>query len=548
MVAVVASLGVLATVAALAPPSPSATVAVLAWLGALATVVARRGQWAAVAVALLLGAPAGALASGDPEPVEDAGEGPGSSELDPDPGAIEPELDPTEPVDGPSLPPDGLAKRPALPAVQRDLIAPRQPMAGRGGASVDLAKIGEDLFLDLNFVYVFRPGDWRIAPRLPLRIRIVDRPPKSSSLIRQEDWNELSDFARLLAFVQYGAATDPIFFRYGELHGVTVGHGSLVNRYFNTIDIDRYKGGVYALVDLDIAGGEVMLDNVLRPEILVGRSFVRPFSFFESWPDPLQWMKFGVTLGADFRAPLAIAEEEGGRIFTNPEWRPEVLASQVAGLFGLDLEVPVVSSPHIDVVPYMDFATIQGRGAGFHLGTYLTARFNPRVTLRTRVEYRFQGKRYEAGYISPFYEIERYSHQGGDPKLARLRRGEIGHTHNGFYFEGDFRYRNLVRYTLIYATFGGERGHDLMMRLRLDQLGPFRLTLLFGRLGFEGFDNLFAADRTLWGISLRWLVTDYFYVRGRVLTEWWLRHTDAETTGFETTVNFSFGAGIIIRL
>ncbi len=491
----------------------------------------------------------GEPAPGAAEPEPDDGEpAPGAAEpeLEPDPGAAEPEPDDGEPVGPPELPPDGLAHRPYLPAIDRDMISPHQRGAGRGTAQLSLARVGEDLFADLNLVYVFETGPWRIAPRLPLRLRIEDEPPTTDDLIRTEDWDEVSDWARLLAFVQLGRHGDPYYLRYGELNGVTVGHGSLVNRYFNSVDIDHYHGGVFGSVDLGLVGGEALLDNVFDPELLVGRAYVRPFDPLD-WPLPARKLKLGVTLGADFTAPLAV-REDGGKLFADPDWTPEVLSDEVAGLFSVDLEVPALSLPHIDVVPYLDFATVDGKGVGFHLGTYVNVRFNKASSWRSRIEYRWLGDRYLPGYVSPFYEIERYSYLGGRPKLRQLRDSEVGGAHNGFYYEGDLRLSGLMRYTLIYATSGRKRGHDLLMRLRLPHLGPLRLTLFFARLGFDGFDNLFAADRSVGGASARVLLAEYFFVRTALVNEWWLDRGEDGRQRFETTLNFTLGGGVLIRL
>jgi len=467
--------------------------------------------------------------------------------LVPEPDSDMPDVDRGDELPSDGLPPEGLARRPAMPAVDRDMLSPRQHGAGRGAALAEIAHIGEDVYLDLDLMYVFKVGEWRIAPRLPMRLRLIDESPETDGVVRKEDWDEASDWARLLAFVQYGGYGQAFFVRYGELNGVTIGHGSLVNRYFNTIDVDHYQGGLFAGLDGGFAGGEVLLDNVLDPELFVGRGYVRPFSLFESWPRVVRDLKFGVTAGADVEAPLAVATGHGG-FFAHPDWQPVVLADEVAGLFGVDVEVPAVSLPHLDLVPYLDVATVDGKGAGLHLGTYFNVRFNRRNTLNLRLEYRFQGEGYEPGYISPFYEIQRFSHLGGDPKLDLLRRGEIGHEHSGFYVEGDLKLGTVFRYTALYATRGGKRGQDLMMRLRLRDVGPLRLSLFFGRVGFDGLDNLFAADRTVWGTSLRVLLTDWFFVTGTVVNEWWLRHEEDGAGYFETTTNFSFGVGLQIQV
>ncbi len=519
-----------------------------------------------VLFAATLAGGAGVTRAGEPAPAtrepprdddddddDDDGEPTIDEDLEPDPYDDKPEAldeDEGEPIPRPRLPKNGMALRPMLPLVERDLVQPRTSPGGRASAQVGLASIDDDLFLELSIGAVFTPGRWRIAPRLPLRLRLIDEPPETAAIIREEDWDEPSDWARVLAFVQYGALGDPLILRYGELTGVTLGHGSLVNRYFNTIDIDHYQGGIYFYGDLGFFGGEAILDDVFGPELLVGRGFVRPFDALDKAALPLRGLKIAVTAGADFFAPVAVDIGEDG-LFATPENDPIVLADRVLPIFGLDVEVPVMSTPHLDIVPYVDVASLELDSFGLHVGSIFNARFTTRSSLRLRVEYRFIGEDHVPGYISPFYEIERYAWLGGDPKLAQLDalHGDegLGAAHHGVHIESDLRIARVLDWTFIFTSNGRERHNDLLTRLRFPNLGPVRLTLFFARLGFEGVDDLFAAERTLGGVSLR-VAFGSFFVRGRVLYEWRLRTDESGRNGFQTILNWDLGGGVIIDL
>lgn len=474
-------------------------------------------------------------------------------EVEPDPGDDEQEdfdEDEGEPLPKDRLPLEGEALRPGLPYVDRDLVQPRSSPGGRASAQFGFASIDDDFFLEMSIGAVFTPGRWRIAPRLPLRIRLVDEAPETDAIIRMEDWDEASDWARLLAFVQYGAWGDPLLFRYGELTGVTLGHGSLVNRYFNTIDIDHYQGGVYVYADAGFIGGEAILNDVFDPEVLVGRGFVRPFDGADDLALPLRGLKIGVTAGADFTAPVAVDVGDDG-LFATPENEPIVLADRALPMFALDLEVPLVSSPHVDVVPYVDLASLELDSFGLHVGAMVNLRFTPKSTLRVRAEYRFIGEDHVPGYVSPFYEIERYAYLGGDPKLGQLDAlhadDGLGEPHHGVHLETDLRIARLLNWTFIFTSNGRDRHNDLLTRLRLPYLGPVRLTLFFARLGFENPGDLFAADRTIGGVSARVRFGDFF-VRGRFLYEWRLRTGEDGKNGFQTVLNWDLGVGVLIDL
>jgi len=202
-------------------------------------------------------------------------------------------------------------------------------------------------------------------------------------------------------------------------------------------------------------------------------------------------------------------------------------------------------------VPYADLASLEMESFGVHVGSIINARFTTASSLRLRLEYRFIGEDHVPGYISPFYEIERYAWLGGEPKLAQVEalQGDegLGAAHHGFHIETDLKIAEILNWSFIFTTNGRERGNDLLTRLRLPHLGPVRLTLFFARLGFEGMDDLFAADRTLGGVSVRVAFGDFF-VRGRILNEWRLRADEHGKTGYQTILNWDLSAGVIINL
>jgi hypothetical protein len=529
--------------------------------------------WVALAAAIaLLGVAAGARAAppagGPGHGADDVEPAASSPDFDPvdhdddveptggiDPRDIDPDRVPTfeEDSDLPArqdrLPPEGLAERPSLPRVGIDVLYPGSGVVGQGNGMVSLNKAGDDLFLFLNISAVFVGHGWAFGPRLPLRLRLVDRPPRTPSVIRREDWDELSDFARLLAFFQVGHPGEKYFLRIGELPGATLGHGTIINRYFNSVDIDHYQGGIYAYLDPGIVGGEVLLDNFFDPDIFAARVFLRPMNGLRSLPYALRKFKVAVSAGADFQAPVRV-EEDGrdGAILVDENFRPVIADTSAMPFFGLDLEVPLVSRPHADFVPYIDLNSIDAKGAGVHIGAFLTLRFDALREWRTRLEYRYSGAKYEPDYINAFYEIHRVRYREDETKLQWLRGGGQGVGRSGFYGETEFRWAGMMNYTLVFANDEGPDNTDMMMKLELPHLGPIRLGLFFARLDFDGFKDFFGANDTVLAASIRYNFLDRFYVRFRVVNDWWLEHTEDQGARYRTKTNFDFGFGIIVRL
>ncbi len=457
----------------------------------------------------------------------------------------------------PVLPLRGRGERPTVPHIDADLIQVGEGAVGRGAAQIGFGKIGEDHFVMLNLGTVIVSDRWQIAPRLPLRIRVWDEPRydddgarvDDDSFVRREDWDEVSDWARVLAFVQYGVVGDPLFFRYGELNGVSMGHGSLVHRYFNTVDIDRYQGGLYGQWDGEIVGVEAMVDNLLDPNLLLARPFTRPF-VKQDLPWALRMVKFGLSIGGDFAAPVAMELDEHDQVRIDEDFHPIVRDTSVMGLFSADVEMPVVSNERVDLVPYIDVATVDFEGVGLHAGTFFNVRFSPLAELRSRLEFRAMGPGYEPGYVSPFYEIQRVQYRDHGPKLRWLREQGLDEARNGLYAETEFRLSGLMRYAVTFANAEGPNNADLLMRLQFPELAGLRLNLFFGRLGFGGFDDLFDANDTIFAVSGRYAVADLFFIRFRLANEWRL-NTQSEVPGerrFETVTDYDLGVGLLLRL
>jgi flavin reductase (DIM6/NTAB) family NADH-FMN oxidoreductase RutF len=69
----------------------------------------------------------------------------------------------------------------------------------------------------------------------PVRLRISDRAPEQSGVLRDEDWDELGDYLRFVRFVSYGRPSKPVYARLGELGSLVLGHGTIVNGYYNVV-------------------------------------------------------------------------------------------------------------------------------------------------------------------------------------------------------------------------------------------------------------------------------------------------------------------------
>jgi hypothetical protein len=167
-----------------------------------------------------------------------------------------------------------------LAADRMRLMSPQSSFRSELG----LGQVGEDIYANLFLRLSFDQANWGIGVGLPLRLRLIDNEPKSDAaagIFRKEDWDEAADFFRLLRYVYIGdpAKRGPYYVRLGELWGVSLGHGTIVHRFTNALDLNNYRLGADLAVNVGPFGGEVLVGDMLRPSdngMLGFRATVRP--------------------------------------------------------------------------------------------------------------------------------------------------------------------------------------------------------------------------------------------------------------------------------
>jgi len=96
-------------------------------------------------------------------------------------------------------------------------------------------------------------------------------------VVRKRDWDEWQSYLKVIRYVRYGHKRDPVYFLAGQLWGATIGHGTLVNRYANSLSLDHTKFGLTLDFNSTYVGVETLTDSLGSPNIVGGRFYVRPF-------------------------------------------------------------------------------------------------------------------------------------------------------------------------------------------------------------------------------------------------------------------------------
>lgn len=426
----------------------------------------------------------------------------------------------------------------------REMSPPVEEFTASVFGRIGFGQLDEDFFLTVAPGTVLRFDRVGIGVHVPLRFRVIDEAPEQGGVLRDEDWDEVSDFTRILRFAEYGRRGDPFFARIGELVGVTIGHGTIVDRYYNTVDIDHYQTGVEVHYDGWYGGGQMMLDNVIDPNILALRGFVRPLSFAPV-DEYFQRLIVGLTYASDYQAPARIRTDAAGiaRVTDDVELAVD---TEVVTLFGVDIGWEVLRHEVVDLTPYFDVNFLDDLGTGVHLGLLTNFRLPADTFLFTRFEYRYLTRQFEAGYFNSLYEIERYRLRGGLPKLqAVVERGD-GPGRHGFYGELTLLLFQRVTVTLTYEDYEGANNSSFTALLRLPWLGPVLLQAYWAKRNFGGADELFSLDDALLVAEARVKILDWLYVYGEYARQWHLVDV-ASDPHYETVNDWDVGVGASVE-
>ncbi|MCK9460327.1 MAG: hypothetical protein M0R80_11875 [Proteobacteria bacterium] len=338
----------------------------------------------------------------------------------------------------------------------------------------------------------------------PLRFRIIDDAPEEDGVLRDQDWDEPSDFARIARRVAFAKTWDDaeLDARLGELNGVGVGHGSVADHYFNSADMDHYQGGL--ILDAEYAGNgiEFLMDDVVAPEILAGRARIAPLAWFldGDWPRRLE---IGYTLGADIKAPR--------RVMGNSD--------TVIAVTGGDVSLRVVDLDVASLIPYADVMGMDG-DVGVHAGLAASFTFSRKdeAALRARGEYRHLGSDYHPALLNPFYDRSRrfYSRDPVDDRtntfadhLANPNTADA--SSHGWMADAAFSFRRAIEIGARFDSEGRGRPHWLLVRVALSPMERFDLHALYAGRDGNGAGDVLSAD-ALVGLGTRILIWGPFNV------------------------------------
>ncbi|WCL47857.1 hypothetical protein [Leptospira sp. GIMC2001] len=153
-----------------------------------------------------------------------------------------------------------------------------------GGVSND-----NDYFLHLspNLSYNLNE-EFGLSLSLPLNLLMLDNEPKletsRTGQLREYDYNEAADYFRVINYIWYGqyereAPGKLTYSLYvGDIRDGRIGHGTIVNQYYNNVRFDVYNAGVLADFNSDYVGVQFFSNSLYSRDVNAARVYIKPLA------------------------------------------------------------------------------------------------------------------------------------------------------------------------------------------------------------------------------------------------------------------------------
>ena len=423
------------------------------------------------------------------------------------------------------------------------------------GGKVGAGMIGEDLFVNLSVGSTFGFGKIKFGVHVPLRLRAWDRKPKNKSVIRKEDWDEWQEYFRVLRFFQYAEPGDPFYLRVGELVAASLGHGTIVHRYYNNLDFNHFSLGFDTRVNLREGGGELLTNDLLNPELIATRGFIRPMTLWDHGKGEIfDRLAVGFTFAADVQAPWSLRTDVNGlpRIGKVGHLSYE---RSVASLWGIDVGWTVVKTEKFDLTPYMDFNFLAAKGFGWHPGVMMTVRPAEKTWIEMRFEYRALTKRYAPSYFNSFYDFQRtqtFPQAGAeDYDFALWRYWTKGKGHefrHGFFGELYAALFGVIGIGGLYEDYSGRNNSSVMLRADFPYIANVKLAAYYTKRNFNEFKEIFEPDGAWFVAEARYRFIKWMYAFATYSRHWQLvKDENNKRYGkYDSIHDFQVGVGVEI--
>lgn len=346
---------------------------------------------------------------------------------------------------------------------------------------------------EINYTRELADKELSLSFALPIRLEILDTRPdrrfENAGRIRKQDWDEPTDFARIISYISYGGKEEHLYLDINQFKASSIGHGTIFKRYNPNLNLNNRRVSFELDAFGDYGGFETFLNDVTGPSVMGALAFVKPLSLINRKNYFLRSFSIGATIAADIDAPMRNrldtddADDDGKRdnelSINQKTYEPNYVSTEVVA-YGSSIEAKLVDTDAVDWKMYLDMSFLETgvpiddpkqplwsniptravRSSGKTWGNLLRInldrqglRQDPVHALRLRMELRQFDANYLPSYFDTLYEIQRVQYIAGksvaagdlanQTKLqAVLGRDPTGAAARGIYFEASWKVQN----------------------------------------------------------------------------------------------------------
>ncbi len=235
--------------------------------------------------------------------------------------------------------------------------------------------------------------------------------------LRKLDWDELSEFAKVIRYVRYGGDEQKINLDVGPAKSQSLGHGTVIRRYNPNLDFNTTRVGITFDAYRSFAGFESTINDVLNPDVAGFLGFVRPLE--PHFPNNifLSRLSIGGSVAVGRNVPTSIRYQPG--LFAPSENLPVpaldsdhdlvVGSSDDLIILGIDVETKLLRLDNADLKVYFDLQKMLDRGKGYTVGALARLSFGrPASTaVRIRAEAHYFEPNYLPSFFDSFYDVHK---------------------------------------------------------------------------------------------------------------------------------------------
>jgi hypothetical protein len=269
---------------------------------------------------------------------------------------------------------------------------------------------------------------------------------ESSGKLRNENFNEFSDYLSVIRYIRYGLKNEPVYIRLGSLGYYSLGHGTIMNNYNNSPTFDNRRIGLIADINFGKFGFESIYSSFGQAGVMGVRGYILPIQFTSAAELPIiSNLEFGLSLVSDFNN---LARVDSGLFDTKGEFKVIKDGGDVS-FVGFDIGLPLLKSASSKILLYFDYNKMIDFGSGIATGVQFNFNGLGLISLSSKLERRINNGKYLAAYFNSLYEIERFK---GNVDLNTYSTkvdlvNSINENQNGYY--GDILVRVLNLFDIL---------------------------------------------------------------------------------------------------